>query len=144
MMRFISVLGVVFALFIIASASLAMAQSVAIEGYDLVSYHTEGKPVKGSSEYAAEIEGASYHFASDANKKEFESNPQKYLPAYGGYCAYGVASGYKVQSDPEAWKIVNGRLYLNYSSGVQGRWVKDVAGNIAKADGNWTKIKDIP
>ncbi|HHS8486875.1 TPA: YHS domain-containing (seleno)protein, partial [Legionella anisa] len=81
-------------------------------------------------------------FASKENKKTFAADPEKYLPAYGGYCAYGVAMGHKVISDPLAWKLVKGKLYLNLNKEIQGIWAKDSAGNIKKADEQWLKIKD--
>lgn len=113
-----------------------------VQGYDLVSYHTEGKPVKGNGNNVVVVDDVTYLFASEENKKAFESNPEKYLPAYGGYCAYGVAVGKKFVSDAEVWKIVDGKLYLNLDSNIQKEWEKDVPGNIQKADSNWSQIKD--
>jgi len=86
--------------------------------------------------------GIAYIFATTENKKAFAANPEKYLPAYGGYCAYGVASGHKVISDPLAWKIVDERLYLNLNKQIQDIWAKDIPGNIKKADAQWPQIKD--
>jgi hypothetical protein len=74
----------------------------------------------------------------------FEAKPEKYMPAYGGYCAYGVAVGKKFVVDPEAWKIVDGNLYLNLDRDIQKKWLKDVPGYIKKAEANWPKIKDKP
>jgi YHS domain-containing protein len=88
-------------------------------GYDPVAYHTEGKPVKGNGWNVAEYEGVTYLFANKKNRKMFEADPEKYLPAYGGYCAYGVAIGKKFAIDPEVWKIENGKLYLNLDTGIQ-------------------------
>ena len=115
-----------------------------INGYDPVAYFTDGKPMKGSGYHVADFEGVTYAFASKEHKEMFEAKPEKYMPAYGGYCAYGVAVGKKFVVDPEAWKIVDGNLYLNLDRDIQKKWLKDVPGYIKKADGNWPKIKDKP
>jgi hypothetical protein len=112
----------------------------AIRGYDPVAYFTENRPVKGSEKFAHSWKGASWRFASAANRDRFAADPERFAPRYGGWCAYGVAGGYKASIDPEAWSIVDGRLYLNYSSGVRRDWVKDTAGYIRKADGNWPSV----
>jgi YHS domain-containing protein len=114
---------------------------VAIEGTDPVAYFEEGKPVAGSSDFEHEWMGATWRFASAANRDQFAADPEKYAPQYGGYCAWAVAQGSTAKIDPAAWKIVDGKLYLNYSKGVQAQWVGDIPGNIAKADANWPKIK---
>lgn len=114
---------------------------VAIEGYDPVAYFKAGKPVKGSKEFTAKHEGATWRFASTANRDAFAANPQSYAPQYGGFCAWAVSQGYTAEIDPDAWKIVGGKLYLNYSPGVQRRWAKDIPGNISKGDANWPGIK---
>jgi YHS domain-containing protein len=113
-----------------------------INGYDAVAYHTEGKPVKGNGWNVAEYEGVTYLFANKKNRKMFEANPEKYLPEYGGYCAYGVAIGKKFAIDPEVWEIENGKLYLNLDTGIQKKWAKDIPGYIKKADANWMEIKE--
>lgn len=113
---------------------------VAIKGYDPVAYFTEGKPAKGSSDFSYEWNGAEWRFASAANRDLFKADPVKYAPQYGGYCAWAVSRGYTAGIDPEAWKIVNNRLYLNYSVKVQAQWSEDIPGNIAKAEENWPKI----
>ncbi len=111
-------------------------------GYDPVAYFSDGTPMRGSGYHVAEHNGVTYAFATDEHKKAFEANPAQYLPAYGGYCAYGVAVGKKFVADPEVWTIVDGTLYLNLDKGIQGTWEKDVPGFIRKADGNWKEIKD--
>ena len=111
-------------------------------GYDLVSYHTEGKPVRGDGNNLVVYEGVTYLFANEENKKAFEKNPEKYLPAYGGWCAYGVSVNKKFVGDPEVWEIVDGKLYLNLDKNIQNEWSKDIPGNITKADANWAEIKD--
>ena len=113
---------------------------VAIKGYDTVAYFTAGKPVKGNSDFSHEWNGAEWRFATTANRDLFKADPVKYAPQYGGYCAWAVSRGYTAGIDPEAWKIVNNRLYLNYSIKVQAQWSEDVAVNIAKAEENWPKL----
>ena len=81
-------------------------------------------------------------FANEANREAFDGNPQKYLPAYGGYCAFGVSVGKKFVGDPEVWRLVDGKLYLNLDENIQDQWLKDVPGRIKTADANWQKIKD--
>lgn len=83
-----------------------------------------------------------YVFANKKNRKMFEANPEKYIPAYGGYCAYGVAVGNKFIADPELWMIEDGKLYLNLDTDIQKKWLKDIAGYIDKANSNWMKIRN--
>lgn len=116
--------------------------NLAVRGYDPVAYFTLARPVEGSSEFEVEWMGARWRFSTAENLAAFEANPEAYAPQYGGYCAWAVAQGYTASSDPEAWKIVGGRLYLNYSKSVQGRWEQDIPGNIAKANGNWPAVLD--
>ncbi|GJL64852.1 MAG: hypothetical protein NPIRA04_35060 [Nitrospirales bacterium] len=112
-----------------------------ISGYDPVAYFTEGKPMKGSGYHVVDYHGVTYVFANEDHKEMFEANPDKYVPAYGGYCAYGVAVGKKFVSDPEAWKIVEGRLYLNLDRDIQNKWLKDIPGYIEQSEENWKDIK---
>lgn len=114
---------------------------VAIDGYDPVAYFTEGMPVEGSSEHAHDWMGAEWHFASAEHLAMFRENPEKYAPKYGGYCAWAVSQGYTADIDPDAWRIVDGALYLNYSQDIQTRWEQDIPGNIRAADANWPEIK---
>ncbi len=136
-----------FALTMMIIPSLAQAGSstnstVGVQGYDLVSYHTGSKPLPGNGNHVSTHNGVNYLFSSDANRKTFEENPDKYLPAYGGWCAFGVSVGQKFVADPNVWKIVDGKLYLNLDTKIQAMWNKDVSGNIMKADSNWSQIKD--
>ena len=116
-------------------------KDLAIKGYDPVAYFTVQQAKLGTSDYSATYNGATYHFVSEANKERFEANPTGYVPEYGGYCAFGVAMNKKFDTDPEAWKVVDGKLYLNLDISVQKRWLEDTAGYIASADTNWTNIK---
>jgi YHS domain-containing protein len=118
------------------------AKGVAIHGHDPVAYFNQGKPVVGQSEYSATVGAATYWFANLANQQLFKSDPEKYEPQYGGYCAYGVAQGLKPDIDPTAFKIVDGKLYLNLSPFVLKRWQDDIAGNISTANENWPGLKN--
>jgi len=113
---------------------------LAIEGYDPVAYFEDHKPVKGSDDFKFKFENAVYQFASQAHLNTFKKNPEKYVPEYGGYCAYGVSKGYAVSIDPTAWSIVDGKLYLNYSHNVQNKLNEDKSGFIKKADKNWPTV----
>lgn len=113
-----------------------------LSGYDPVAYFTEGKPVRGNGYHVAEYKGVTYAFANKKNRKKFEANPGKYAPAYGGWCAYGVAVGKKFVADPTVWRIVDGTLYVNLDRDIQRTWQKDIPGNIKKANANWSEIKD--
>ena len=114
----------------------------AIRGYDPVAYFIEERPVKGSSQFISHHNDADWYFSSQENKELFDKNPEKYSPQYGGYCAYGMAKGFIVSSDPAAFSLVDDKLYLNYSLGVRKTWLKDVPGNIENADENWLKKKE--
>lgn len=115
---------------------------VGVQGYDLVSYQL-GAPKKGEGSIATEYNSVTYLFANEANKKAFEASPAKYLPAYGGFCAYGVSVGKKFVGDPQVWKIVDGKLYLNLNKKVQGIWEGELTENIYKANKQWPAIKNI-
>jgi YHS domain-containing protein len=113
---------------------------VAIRGYDPVAYFDQGEPVEGSAEHSVEWQGVTWQFASADHRSTFEQNPQKYAPAYGGYCAYAVAKDQLAAIDPQAWKIVDGELYLNYSTGIQKKWEQDIPGYIEQAEMNWPDL----
>jgi hypothetical protein len=114
--------------------------NLAVGGYDPVAYFTEGRPVKGERQFTLKHEGAEWRFASAANRDSFAAAPQKYAPQYGGYCAWAVSQGYTASGDPQFWKIVDGRLFLNYDADVQKKWERDISGFIAKADHNWPAV----
>lgn len=114
---------------------------VAIKGYDPVAYFTEQAPKQGSDKYTASHGNAIYHFSSAKNRDLFKNDPEKYAPQYGGYCAMGVALEKKFDTDPEAWKVVDGKLYLNLNKAVQKKWSKDVTGNLKTANANWNEIR---
>lgn len=112
----------------------------AIKGYDPVAYFTAGKPVKGASKYSYAWKGATWYFASPEHRDTFAKAPEKYAPQYGGYCAYAVSQGTVADIAPRAWKIVDGKLYLNLSLRVQKLWEDDIPGYITRADDNWPKL----
>lgn len=114
----------------------------AIHGYDPVAYFTENKPVKGDSLLTYVYEGATWQFSSQANRDMFKADPAKYAPQYGGYCAFGTSRGYKAPTEPDAWTIEGGKLYLNYNTKVRESWDKDRTGYIEKANRQWTEIKE--
>ena len=132
----------------ISIAALAQKSEVfnspdgAIHGYDPVAYFKENKPVKGDKKYSLSWKSASWYFANQQNLDAFKANPGKYAPQYGGYCAYGLANGYKATTDPDAWVISEGKLYLNYDKDVQVKWKKKQSEYIHSADKIWPGIKD--
>jgi YHS domain-containing protein len=112
----------------------------AIRGYDPVAYFTDGKPVEGKPEFSTPYQGAVWRFASAEHRDLFKADPAKYAPQYGGYCAYAVSHGKTAPIDPQAWKIVYGKLYLNKSSSIKKDWEEDIPGHIRRGDLNWPKI----
>ena len=113
---------------------------IAVDGSDVVAYFTQGKPVTGKPEFSYEWMGANWHFASAENRDKFSANPEMFAPQFGGYCAYAVSQGYTASTIPEAWSIVDGKLYLNFSLRARELWSKDIPGNIAKANSNWPDV----
>lgn len=116
------------------------SEGVAIKGYDPVAYFNEGAPRKGDPTISAEHKGAEWHFANEAHREAFLANPEKYGPAYGGYCAYGVSQGYRVKIEPDAWAIRDGKLYLNYDKSVQKTWSGKPDSYIAEANRKWPDL----
>ena len=111
--------------------------SKAILGYDTVSYFNQNKPLKGLKTYQVNYSDATWYFSNKENKQKFLANPKKYIPQYGGYCAYAMSVGFIVSSDPYAFTIKNDKLYLNYSKDVRKKWLKDADNYIKEADVNW-------
>nr|WP_171173885.1 YHS domain-containing (seleno)protein [Ruegeria sp. HKCCD8929] len=112
-------------------------EGMALSGYDTVSYFNGGHPVPGRSDIAVMWKGAVWQFASQGNREAFEANPRAFAPQFGGYCAYAMSKGRLSSTDPEAWEIVAGKLYLVHSPQIQRLWQQDIAGNIAMAEQNW-------
>ena len=118
-------------------------RGVAIQGYDPVTYFTDGQPQKGDVNIEATYNGALYHFISQANRETFEKNPSQYAPAYGGYCGYAASIGKVRPADPLLWSIVDGQLIVQHTKGAVELWDKDVRGNKAKADKLWPKLVEV-
>ena len=121
----------------------ADANDLAVKGYDVVSYFQKSGPVKGQSQYAASYQDAVYHFSSAANRDKFRASPASYAPQFGGYCAMGVALNKKLDVDPLAWRIIDGKLYLNLNKQVQKKWLTDTQGYIASGERNWFGINSV-
>lgn len=120
------------------------AQGVALGGYDPVAYFDTGRPAHGVETISASYGGARYLFASDAHRQTFLSDPKKYVPEFGGFCAVGTSFGEKVDVDPQTGKVVRGKLYLNNNPKAQAIFDKDTPGTISRAEQNWPTVKDKP
>lgn len=114
-----------------------MFSDAAVSGYDPVAYFTENKPVKGDAAFQYRWQNAVWFFSSKENLDLFQNNPEKYAPAYGGYCAFAVSQGIVAGADPEVWKIVDGRLFLNNNPDSAKDWSKNVTESIQIGDTNW-------
>ena len=113
------------------------AEGIGLKGYDPVAYFINGAPTKGSEQYSYLWKGVTYRFASAENLEKFKSDPEKYLPQYGGYCAYAMSLNRIADIDPSRWAIVNGKLYLNNGFVAEKLWSLNKSGNIASGDRNW-------
>ena len=113
------------------------AEGIGLKGYDPVAYFINGAPTKGSDQYSYLWKGVTYRFASAENLEKFKSDPEKYLPQYGGYCAYAMSLDRIADIDPSRWAIVNGKLYLNNGFVAEKLWSINKSGNIVSADRNW-------
>jgi hypothetical protein len=118
-------------------APVNSANGVALKGYDPVAYFSTGQPTPGSPDVTERWKGATYRFASEGHRELFQADPERYLPQYGGYCAYAMSLNRIADIDPARWKIVEGKLYLNNGRFAHTLWSIDVAGHIASADRNW-------
>lgn len=129
-----------------ATAMPAMAgefnetDGVAIKGFDPVVYITEQAAVPGGAEFSSVHKGSTFHFRNAGNRDAFNANPDRYAPQYGGYCAYGVSRGYKAATTPDAFSVIDGKLYLNYNAEVKTLWSKDIPGFIDKANAQWPTV----
>ncbi|BCD96480.1 YHS domain-containing (seleno)protein [Marinagarivorans cellulosilyticus] len=135
---------------LLALSSLTFASSVnigtndvAIHGYDPVAYFAKDKAVEGSAKYTAIYEDAIYRFSSKKNRDAFKADPARYAPQFGGYCAMGVALDKKLDVDPDAFYIHDGKLYLNLNKDVQKKWLTDVPGHLKTAKRTWSGIEDL-
>ena len=123
-----------------APAAVNADRGIAVRGTDVVAYFTAGAPLPGRAEFSHDWGGATWRFGTAANRDRFAADPARYAPAYGGFCAYAVSEGYTAPIDPAAWRIVDGRLFLNFDRAVQRRWERDMPGRIARADANWPRV----
>ena len=119
-------------------------ERVALNGYDPVAYFTDGRPVKGSTEFSASFDGTTYHFKSAQHRALFVADPDRYAPQYKAYCAITIARGAKLEVDPEAWLIWNGKLYM--FAGKQGiaMFQEEAAAIVAKAESAWPEVNKRP
>jgi len=144
-MRYLFALLVALGVPALASASPAPSvsateQGVAIGGYDPVAYFTEGHPVAGSASFELRWAGATWRFASAASRARFEASPEAFAPAFGGYCAWAISQNYIAPGDPLVWRIVDGRLYLNFNRRAQMLWEADLMAAIARGHANWPAV----
>jgi len=143
-----SIVAGAFVLAVAAGAAFAgdvnQDAGVAVKGYDPVAYFVDHKPVKGSPAYTAEFGGVTYEFASKAHRDAFSADPAKYVPQYGGFCAFAMAKGHKADIDPAAFSIVANKLYLNHSEKVRDMWQQDIPDFVTQADNNWSSVAQQP
>ena len=123
-----------------ATAPVYQTSKGALDGYDPVAYFNEARPVLGKLELTSDWNGATWHFASADNLAAFKADPAKYAPQFGGYCAYGVSQGHTVKTEPDAWAIENGKLYLNFDKSIQTKWIAGKQDLIPAAEKNWPKV----
>lgn len=120
------------------------ADAAAVHGYDVVAYFVDGRPVEGDARFAFVWREANWRFASAEHRDAFAKEPERYAPQYGGYCAFGMSRGYKAPTEPDAWTVIDGKLYLNYNREVQKKWAENRSDFITKADANWPRVQDDP
>lgn len=117
------------------------AENLAIKGYDTVAYFTAENPVLGNPQYEFVWNGAKWFFSSKENLEKFKANPEQYAPQFGGYCSWAVSHGYTADGDPNAWKVVDGKLYLNYNQKVKEKWEAEQQKLIEDGKKNWQEFK---
>lgn len=148
MRKLLAALGFAIAAFISAPAAFAdqapvhtgILSNLAVGGYDPVAYFTDGRPVRGNAQFRTTYQNYEYRFATAEHLAAFRANPARYLPQYGGYCAWAVAQGYTAPGNPQNWRVVDGKLYLNYDDTVQRRWEANIPGFIQSANRNWPRV----
>ncbi|WP_284487621.1 YHS domain-containing (seleno)protein [Sedimentitalea xiamensis] len=122
------------------SGMFAASDDVALDGYDVVSYFLDTEPKPGAPTHSVIWKGVVWQFETDENRQLFEANPRAYAPQFGGYCAYGVAKGVVVSTDPRVWHIYQGKLYLTRDRKAMQAWIVDVPGNVAEAGARWPEV----
>ena len=123
-----------------APAVYSASDGLAAGGYDVTAYFTEGKAVRGSTKHELMLHGVVWRFTSAEGKARFQANPTAYAPQFGGYCAWAVSQGYLASGDPEQWKIVDGKLYLNFNARAKELWEADQAAAIERGNANWPTV----
>ncbi|MGW8157165.1 MAG: YHS domain-containing (seleno)protein [Desulfoprunum sp.] len=123
------------------AVGISAASDTAIKGYDPVAYFLAGKAMKGSEAHTYRWHNLTWHFQSGGNRDLFAATPEEFAPQYDGYCAWAMTEKRKAITDPEVWKIVDGKLYLNCSMAAYAKWSRDIPENIAKADANWLEFQ---
>lgn len=118
-----------------------MITNLAVSGYDAVAYFKLEKAIEGSKQFEVKWQNAVWRFSSKENMEQFQKSPEKYAPQYGGFCAWAVGNNYTASADPTCWKVVNGKLYLNYNKSVQEKWQKEMDSLIQSADKNWETLR---
>jgi hypothetical protein len=116
------------------------SSGAAIKGYDTVAYFTEGRAIKGKKEFESPWQESHWYFVSAAHRDMFAANPKSYAPEFGGFCSMAMTRGMMFAADPEAWTIVDGKLYMKFSHATRDRWQPNKAENIKKAEKNWAEI----
>lgn len=137
----LALLATAFMLQLNAQSEIYAPKGTAINGYDVVAFFRDSKPVKGSGEFSYQYKNATWLFSSEENKKSFAEAPEKYAPQYGGWCAYGTSQGHKAPTEADTWTIVNDKLYFNYNQKVKAMWTQDQKHLIAVADEKWPTVK---
>ena len=142
----ITLIGIAFALAACSKSDSALgtntdANGLALRGFDAVAYFAVDNAVKGNPKYEYVWNGAKWIFSSEENMKQFQANPEAYAPQFGGYCSFAVSEGYTADGDPEAWKVVDGKLYLNYNKQVREKWEMNQNERIEKGKANWQSFK---
>jgi len=125
------------------SSEVFAPSGIAINGYDPVAFFTEGKPLKGLSEFNFNWKNVQWNFVSKVNLDSFKTAPEKFAPQFGGYCAYGTSQGHKAPIQIDTWTIVNDKLYFNYNMKVKGLWDKNRMPLIDSANVKWPSIKKL-
>jgi len=123
-----------------APAIYSASDGLAAGGYDVTAYYTEGKAVPGSAKYELMLRGVTWRFASAESKARFQADPYAYTPQFGGYCAWAVGQGYLASGDPEQWRIVDGKLYLNFNARAKELWEADQEDSIRRGNANWPTV----
>ena len=116
------------------------SDNLALRGYDAVAYFTDGQPIRGVAQFETTWNGAKWRFASAEHRDRFVNAADRFAPQFGGYCAWAVGHGYTADGDPEVWKIVDDRLYLNYSRRVQRKWEANIPEFIRQGLANWPAV----